>query len=245
MDKKEFTDIFNTLADLNGINNEESSIAESFFTLCSCLTAANKIHNLTAIKEEEGIILKHFIDSLMISELIDEGSSVIDIGCGPGFPSLPLAIYRKDLKILGVDSTSKKINYVSDTARSLGLDNISAISTRAEELGHNAEYRESFDVATARAVASLPVLCELCLPFVRTGGYFIAMKAQNAQEEIAASKNAISKCGGEYIKTVTKLLTPRSPDNESEKRSLIIIKKTKNTPDVYPRMYSKIIKKPL
>ena len=139
----------------------------------------------------------------------------------------------------------KKINYVNSTAADMDLSNISAVSARAEDMAHNNEFREHFDVATARAVASLPILCELCLPFVKVGGYFVAMKAQTANEELVASKNAIEKCGGEYVRSIDKLLCHRKDGSLPESRSLIIIKKVKKTPDNYPRIYSKITKKPL
>ncbi len=243
MEQINFLEIFGNLSELNGIDTVAEGAAHKLYGLSVCLAEANKIHNLTAIKDEKEVILKHFVDSLMISPFVPAGARVIDVGCGAGFPSLPLAIARPDVTVLGVDSTAKKINYVNETARTLGLDNLEAISTRAEELAHDKGYRESFDIATARAVASLPVLCELCLPFVKVGGFFVAMKAQNPEEEIAASLSAISKCGGELYKTVHKEL--RSDTGAIDKRCLIIIKKVKATPDAYPRSYSKIAKKPL
>ena len=245
MEKSEFYEVFSEIAMLNGLSMPSDFISESFRNLAELLSAANKIHNLTAIKEEEDVIVKHFVDSLLASECIPKGVKLIDVGCGAGFPSLPLAIYRPDLSILGVDSTSKKINYVNETAKSLGLSNISAISARAEELSHKEEYRETFDVATARAVASLPVLSELCLPFLKVGGLFVAMKAQSADEEIKLSRNAITKCGGELIDVVNKQLRHRRDDVPPENRNLIIIRKVKETPEIYPRIYSKITKKPL
>lgn len=243
MDYKEFESVFSSLAAINGIDLTSDAVAQKFFSLSGCLAEANKIHNLTAIKEEKDVILKHFIDSLMISGYIPQDSEVVDVGCGPGFPSLPLAVYRDDVSVVGIDSTAKKINYVNETAKTLGLSNIRAISARAEELAKSAEYREKFDVATARAVASLPVLCELCLPFVKEGGLFIAMKAQNPEQELSASLRAIDRCGGAYYKTIYKELADEN--GNSEKRSLIIIKKIGKTPENYPRIYSKIIKKPL
>lgn len=243
MDYNKFEELFSSLARINKINGCNDSMVKSFYALSDCLGEANRIHNLTAIKDDEGIILKHFIDSLMLSPYIPENATVVDVGCGAGFPSLPLAIHRKDTDITGIDSTAKKINYVNTTAKKLGLSNITAISARAEDLAGTPELRESFDVATARAVASLPVLCELCLPFVKVGGLFIAMKAQNAEQETAASLRAIDKCGGSYYKTVYRELTDES--GKSEKRCLIIIKKVEKTPDIYPRHYSKITKKPL
>ena len=244
MTKEQYIDIFCELFSLNGLETPDKNVLDSFYKLGELLGAANKIHNLTAIKEDEDVMLKHFIDSLLISNKIPKDSKVVDVGCGAGFPSLPLAIYRPDISLMGVDSTSKKINYVNNTAAELKLDNIKAISARAEDLAHK-EYRESFDVATARAVAALPVLTELCLPFVKVGGLFIAMKSQSAAEELAASRSAIEKCGGELVDVIELELTHRKENSEKEKRNLIIIKKIKKTPDNYPRIYSKITKKPL
>ena len=245
MNKEQYIDIFSELFALNGLGTPEKDLAERFFELGELLSAANKIHNLTAIKEDEDVILKHFIDSLLISAQIPRGAKTVDVGCGAGFPSLPLAIYRPDITLMGIDSTTKKINYVNNTARSLGLTNIEASSARAEDLSHKNEYREGFDVATARAVASLPVLSELCLPFVKLGGLFIAMKSLAAEEELLAARSAIEKCGGEVIDIIECDLKHRRENAENEKRSLIIIKKIKKTPDIYPRIYSKITKKPL
>lgn len=245
MTKEQYIDIFGELFTINGLGTPDATVSEIFFSLGELLSAANKIHNLTAIKEDEDVMLKHFIDSLLISSKIPEGSRAIDVGCGAGFPSLPLAIYRKDISLTSIDSTSKKINYVNNTAAALGLDNITAMSARAEDLAHKEEFRESFDVATARAVAALPVLTELCLPFVKVGGLFIAMKAQSAPEELAASRSAIEKCGGDVLDVIDLELKHRKENSENEKRSLIIIKKIKKTPDIYPRIYSKITKKPL
>ena len=245
MEKLEFYEAFSEISMLNGLNKPTDKLSENFRLLAELLSAAKKIHNLTAIKEDEDVIVKHFVDSLLVSECIPEGAKLIDVGCGAGFPSLPLAIYRPDLSILGVDSTSKKINYVNETQMTLGLTNLSATSARAEDIAHKVEYRENFDVATARAVAFLPVLCELCLPFVKVGGSFVAMKAQSADEEIKLSRNAILKCGGELVDVITKNLKHRRGGTEPETRNLIIIKKIKETPEIFPRLYSKITKKPL
>ena len=134
--------------------------AELFYRLAITLTETNKSLNLTAVTDADGVILKHFADSLIAVDELPEGARVIDVGCGGGFPTFPLAIVRPDLKITALDSTEKKINFVSRTAKELGLDNITPISDRDEALGRG-EMRESFDVATARAVAALPVLTEL------------------------------------------------------------------------------------
>lgn len=243
MDKKDFLEIYGNLSKINNIEEFDDVATDRLYGLVGCLSEANKTHNLTAIKDDKGVVLKHLVDSLMISPCVPKDSRVIDVGCGAGFPSLPLAIARPDVSVVGVDSTTKKINYVNETAKALGLENLEAFSARAEELAYDPVYRESFDIATARAVASLPVLCELCLPFLKVGGAFVAMKAKNPEDEISASLSAITKCGGELSETVYKELV--SDTGDVEKRCLIIIKKIKHTPEAYPRSYSKISKKPL
>ena len=217
--------------------------AEQLYALTNRMLEVNQHMNLTAIKEEKAVILRHYADSLMISEYIDVGARVIDVGCGAGFPSLPLAIFRPDLKITSLDGTAKRIRYVEETARMLGLSTVTAIAGRAEEYANQVEFRERFDVATARAVAALPVLCELCLPFVRPGGSMIAMKSQQANEELALSKRCVSLCGGANARIVEKNL--RETDELSECRSLILIEKQSSTPKNYPRHFSQISKKPL
>lgn len=217
--------------------------AEKLFELTSHMLEVNKSLNLTAIKEEKAIISKHYADSLLICHYFTDNSSVIDVGCGAGFPSLPLAIFREDLKITSIDSTAKRINYVNSTAKMLGLTNITAITARAEDLGNDREYREKFDYATARAVAALPILTELCLPFVKIGGEFIAMKSQKAADEVELSANAITKCGGVLKKVSETSLS--SPDQGSDNRTIVLILKQSKTPAEFPRHYSKISKKPL
>ena len=215
--------------------------AELFYRLAVILTETNKSLNLTAVTDADGIILKHFADSLIAVESFPSGAKVIDVGCGGGYPTFPLSIVRPDLKITALDSTEKKINFVRSTAKELGLDNIDAISDRAEALGRG-ELRESFDVATARAVAALPVLSELCIPFVKVGGAFVAMKALRADEELAdtLSQGLFDKLGCEkepYTESVTLL-----GGDEPLTRTVITVKKIKNTPPAYPRNYSQIAK---
>lgn len=211
--------------------------------LTDIMLEVNKSMNLTAITEETAVILKHYADSLTVAKHIPEGAKIIDVGCGAGFPSLPLAIFRPDVSITALDGTAKRIEYVKSTARKLGLDNLTAIAGRAEEYANKPEYREKFDIATARAVAALPVLSELCLPFVKIGGYFVAMKAAQGENEAASAANAIKLCGGSQP-TVSKLeLTANGIDFES--RIIVKSNKTSNTPTKYPRHYSQISKKPL
>lgn len=202
----------------------------------------NKSMNLTAITDESAIILKHYADSVSISKYIPKKSTVIDIGCGAGFPCLPLAIFRPDLNITALDGTAKRIEYVKATAKLLNLDNVTAIAGRAEEYASKPEYRESFDIVTARAVAALPVLSELCLPFVKVGGLFLAMKASQGEAEAEAAANAIKTCGG-CISSIDR--SELTDGIAFENRVIIKATKTTKTPPKYPRHYSQISKKPL
>lgn len=238
--KQKCLDIFALNPCLPTPNNEQiAKLAE----LTDIMLEVNKSMNLTAITEESAVILKHYADSLTMLGEIPEGAKVIDVGCGAGFPSLPLAIFRPDISITALDGTAKRIEYVKNTAKKLGLDNLTAIAGRAEEYGNKREYRERFDIATARAVAALPVLAELCLPFIKVGGAFVAMKAAKGEDEAALAENAIKLCGGSQT-LVTKLeLTANDLDFES--RIIVKSKKIAVTPSKYPRHYSQISKKPL
>ena len=223
-----------------GIINEEK--AEILEKLSSHMLEVNEHLNLTAIKDEDGVILKHLVDSSACVPYIRENARLCDIGCGGGFPSLVIAILRGDVSVLGVDSVAKKVKYVESTAELLGLDNVSVSSRRAEELGRDKDYRESFDVVTARAVARLNVLCELCLPLLKIGGVFISMKSQAAPEELSEARAAIEKLGGAVDTVSDYTLTD---GGEILDRTIIIITKVKNTPNTYPRNNSQIAKKPL
>ena len=228
---------------LNSLPLPTDEQAEKLEKLTQIMLAVNKSMNLTAITEENAIILKHYADSLTISKYVPKGSKMIDVGCGAGFPTLPLAIFRPDIEIYALDGTAKRIEYVKNTANELGLSNVNAIAGRAEDFAAKPEFREKFDIATARAVAALPILAELCLPFVKVGGTFASMKAAQGKAEFESAKNAISTCGGTPICIDCFKLTP---DNETfEERVIITVSKSKQTPAKYPRHYSQISKKPL
>ncbi|MBQ8162764.1 MAG: 16S rRNA (guanine(527)-N(7))-methyltransferase RsmG [Clostridia bacterium] len=216
--------------------------AEVFEALCSHMLEVNEHLNLTAIKDTDGVILKHFVDSVAIVPYIESGARVCDIGCGGGFPTLPIAILRRDVSILGVDSVTKKVNYVKDTASLLGLSNVAVSNSRAEELGQAPDYRESFDLVCARALGKLSLLCELCLPLLKVGGSFIAMKSLTTGEELENAKNAISVLGARLDRIVEYTL---KNDTEELTRTMVIIKKVSKTPKQYPRNNSQISKKPL
>ncbi len=231
----------------------------SFDNLAEILVEENKKVNVTSIVDPVGIATKHFADSLSILQLPEmkkEGIKMADIGCGGGFPGLPIKIARPDIDITMVDSTEKKIRYVKATAEKLGLEKVTTVAARAEDVaGKNGSLRERFDVVTARAMARLNVLVELCMPFVKVGGTFISMKAATAEEELLEAKAGIVKLGGR-IKRVDEIKfdidTERFPEDKealldfvSAKRYMIVIEKVKSTPPVYPRLYSAITKKPL
>lgn len=223
---------------------------EQMFFLSQRLVEVNKVMNLTAITDEDGIILRHLVDSLLISSYFEPNSRVIDVGCGAGFPSLPLAILRPDLKITALDSTEKRIRYVDETAKLLGLENVVAITARAEELAQNPEYREKFDYATARAVASLPVLCELTIPFIKLGGSLVAMKAKGAYEEFESSRSAIRQlCGANSLVSArlneTVLRGTVNEETIDENRTIITLNKLSDTPKTFPRRFAQIKKSPL
>ena len=213
---------------------------EMFDAYAELLVEANKQFNLTAIKTPDEIITKHFVDSLTIFTAADfpkEGSRVIDIGTGAGFPGVPMLIYDNSLEITMLDSTGKKLDFVRSALERLGL-HADVIHARAEELGRG-ELRETFDFAVSRAVASLNVLCEFCLPFVKQGGKFIALKGSKADDELAVSRTAIKTLGGKFIRCKELLLA------DEQTRNLVIIEKSEPTPPKYPRPSAQISKKPL
>ena len=215
---------------------------EKLDMLGNCLVEKNKVMNLTALTDEKSIALLHFWDSLTLlkTKLFDGKKSVIDIGCGGGFPSLPLAIACRDLSVTSNDSTSKKLSFVRETAEKCGLSNIKILQGRAEELSRDRNYRQQFDIAVSRGVARLNILCEWCMPFVKKGGYFVAMKGEKGQEEADEAKNAIQKLGGELVD----IMNFKVPEFDYL-HTLVIIRKKSDTSDIYPRRNSAISKKPL
>lgn len=197
----------------------------------------NKVMNLTAITDEEDIISKHFLDSIIINKYI-EGNRGIDIGSGAGFPGIPLKIVEDKYSLLLVDSVNKKVNFMNDSIGKIGLNNIEAIHARAEELGQDKKYRESFDFAMSRAVANMATLVEYLIPLVKVGGNIYCLKGPNINEELEDAKKAISVLGGK----IKKILTYNIENNE---RSLVIISKEKKTEQTYPRKMGKPLKEPI
>jgi len=178
-----------------GIVLEEEQI-EQFYQYEKLLLIWNEKINLTAITEPEEVILKHFVDSLTISKYIEKGAKLIDMGTGAGFPGIPLKILRDDIEITLADSLNKRINFLNEVIKELNLKNIQTVHTRAEEFGKNKKYRESFDIATSRAVANLSTLSEYLIPLVKPNGKVICMKGSEVKEEVEMAKKAIEILGG-------------------------------------------------
>ncbi len=198
----------------------------------------NEKFNLTAIKEDNEIVLKHFVDSVKYFNIYDVDKKIIDVGSGAGFPSIPIKIIREDLDITMVESTLKKCNFLKECIKELDLKGIRVVNARCEDLAKEESYREKFDYGTARAVARLNTLCEYVLPFVKINGKFVSYKGKDAKEELEEAKNAINVLGGEYLKTLTFNL-------QDAERNIIIINKVKNTDKKYPRGKGKERSKPL
>lgn len=204
------------------------------------LVEVNKYMNLTAITEKNEVYNKHFLDSLEIVRAIDASGkfTLCDVGSGAGFPSIPLAIVSDNVEVTIIDALNKRITFLNSLVKKLQLENVIALHKRAEDFAK--EKREAFDVVTARAVARLNVLAELCLPLVKIGGLFIAMKGQSGSEELNEAQSALKTLGGEVIKTIEFDLP-----NDAGKREIIVVKKVKKTPQKYPRIFVKIKEKPL
>lgn len=241
---EEFSNILEKIFHKNGIDYLLSdSFVNTLYDFTNILLVENEKTNLTAIKNTCDVIVKHYADSLLTATLFENGKSVIDIGCGAGFPTIPLAIARQDLKITALDSTGKKIDFVNFACKKLGLSNVTGVCARAEEYVNNNSLRESYDYATARAVSRLNVLAELAIPFVKIGGEFISLKAKDWQTEILEAESGIATLGGKI--TEVKQIELFGEIESVGERTVIKIAKTAQTPASYPRAYAKITKKPL
>ena len=196
--------------------------------------------NLTAIADPHEIVLKHFVDSLSLVPHIQDANTLIDIGTGAGFPGLPLKIALPNLRVTLVDSLNKRVNFLNTVIAELGLIGISATHARAEELARQAAHRQSYDIAVSHAVATMPVLAEYCLPFVRLGGHFIAMKGPNIDDELSSSTNALHSLGAKHHHT-TLVNIPTTDISHN----LVIISKLFDTPPHFPRKAAQIAKKPI
>ncbi len=222
------------------------TLYERLDTYARLLVEWNEKMNLTAITDPVGIAVKHFADSLTAAPLLPTGGfSLIDVGTGAGFPGVPLALVREDCRLTLLDSLNKRLVFLQAVCEALGLP-VTLVHARAEEGGRQPHLREAFDVATARAVAALPTLCEYCLPFVKVGGVFLALKGPDGDREQEAAGKAVATLGGKFVDART-LTLPATPEAgiEPMTRRLVQIRKITPTPSTYPRQSAKIAKQPL
>lgn len=239
MEIREFSNKIKDIAkNINLELNDEK--VKKFYNYMELLLQWNEKVNLTAITEPNDIILKHFIDSLTIERYIDKNVNIIDIGTGAGFPGIPISIARTDINITLMDSLNKRIKFLDEVIKENKLNNAKTIHARAEELARDKDYREKFDIATSRAVASLNVLLEYMLPFVKVGGYCICMKGSNIEDEILNSKRALNALNG-VIEKIEEFELP----NSDMSRNIIIVKKVEKTLSKYPRKAGTPTKDPL
>lgn len=221
-----------------GIAVDETA-AEKLDIYARLLVEWNEKMNLTAITDPEGIVLKHFVDSLTALPLLPKTPfSLIDVGTGAGFPGLPLAILRGDMQLTLLDSLNKRLIFLEEVCRAVGVSAM-RIHARAEEGGRRPDLRDKFDVATARAVAGLPVLCELCLPFVKVGGRFLALKGPDAPREKEEAARAVKTLGGRFGEGVAVTLPNPAAEGGTSERHILVVEKTVATPKKFPRPNAK------
>ena len=227
------------LSELNiVISDDQLDMFDHYYDL---LVFWNKKFNLTSITDKEDVFIKHFADSITFLKYIDPaGRCLLDVGTGAGFPGVPLKIMSGSCNVVLLDSLGKRICFLNELIRELGLSDIIAVHSRAEDLARDFSYREQFDIVTSRAVANLSTLSEYCLPFVKCGGIFVSYKGDDIDEEIISSSNSINILGG-CINCVKKFSIPYTDYG----RSLIIVDKIENTADIYPRKAGVPSKKPL
>ena len=227
------TELLNSYLAQIGVSLDGDKIAK-LLNYCDMVLETNKQFNLTSITDINEFLIKHIADSLVGVSEIPTGARLLDIGAGAGFPSMPIAIAREDVSVTALDSTAKKMRFVEESAKSIGLDNLKTISGRAEE--QTALFCK-FDVITARAVSALPILLELSMPLLKVGGRFLAYKTD--ESEIATADNALKTLGAKHIRTKFATL----PNGDS--RAILVFEKVSKTPSQYPRKYGAIKKKPL
>ena len=239
MDYNQFSDKLISIGKQISVDiNEEQT--NKFYNYMELLLEWNEKMNLTAITEPDEVILKHFIDSITVEKYINKEAKIIDVGTGAGFPGIPLSIIRNDLNITLMDSLNKRIKFLDEVVEKNNLINVDTVHSRAEELARNSDYREKFDIATSRAVASLNVLLEYMVPFVKVGGYCICMKGSNVDEELNNAKKALDVLNCK-VEKVERFNLPGSDYG----RNIIIIKKIGETSKKYPRKPGTPAKEPL
>ncbi len=233
----DFSEAFGLIFGKNGLK-EFVAFADKFEFLYDKLTEVNRSLNLTSITERDEVIVKHFADCVRVARYIPINAEAVDVGCGGGFPCLPLAIVRPDIKILAVDSVAKKLAFVDGVSRDLGLS-VGVAAARAEELGREETLRQHFDVCVSRAVARLDILSELCVPLVRVGGLFVSMKGSEGLAELEEAENGLKTLGARTA------IRDGFTLSDGGDRYIFCFEKVADTPDMYPRKYSKIKKEPL
>lgn len=236
-----FSDEMKKAAEAYGLQLSETQL-QQFTRYYELLIEWNEKMNLTAITEEHEVAVKHMVDSLTVYDetLFHDGVSVIDVGTGAGFPGLPLKIFCPEIQLTLMDSLNKRVKFLQTVVNELGLEGVECVHARAEEGARNKKYREQFDIAVSRAVARLPILCEYCLPFVKKGGHFLALKGRAFAEEVEEASKAIKVMGGSR----TEMREVHLPGLE-DKRAIIIVTKTMPTPKAYPRKAGTPAKNPL
>lgn len=236
-----YYDILNSACNDVGIGFDESKY-NSFIKYKSMIQEWNKKINLTAITEDEDIIKKHFIDCIKIYKFdkFKELNKIIDVGTGAGFPGIPISILEQEKEVVLLDSLNKRIKFLDEVSKELDLKNIKSLHGRAEDYAQKEDYREKFDGVVSRAVANISVLSEFCLPYIKVGGYFVAMKGPNVTEEINEGEKAIEILGGK----LQEIIQVKVEESDLE-HNLVVIKKIKDTPNKYPRKAGMVTKKPL
>lgn len=237
----EFYEILNRACSNEGLRFDENKY-NKFILYKDMIKEWNEKINITAITEDSDIIKKHFIDSIKMLKFspLAQAKSIIDIGTGGGFPGIPIKIMDEEKEVVLLDSLNKRIKFLDEVIKSMRLSNISTVHGRAEDFAKESKYREKFDVAVSRAVANMATLSELCIPYVKVNGYFVAMKGPSVEEEITGAKNAINILGGR----IEDIIEVNIEDSDL-KHNLVIIKKIKSTPKIYPRQAGTANKTPL
>lgn len=236
-----YFELMKTAAEDAGMSLNEVQY-ERFIKYMRLVQEWNTKINLTAITEDDEFIQKHFIDCIKAfkCEELKKAKTLIDVGTGAGFPGLPIAIMKEDLKVTLLDSLNKRVTFLNLVVRELGLKNVVTIHSRAEDGARDKNLREVFDIATSRAVANMTVLSEFCMPYVKVNGHFLALKGPAIEDELKDSKNAIGTLGGKLVE-----VKEVSVENTDLRHNLVLVKKVKETPSTYPRKAGMVTKKPL
>ena len=223
-------------------NNVSDLCAQKFQKYFDLLIEWNDKINLTAITDEEDVAYKHFLDCINVFKcnVIKDNAKVIDVGTGAGFPGIPMKIQNESLSVTLLDSLNKRVNFLNDVKNKLSLNNVTTVHGRAEDYGNDKKYREQYDICVSRAVANLTTLSELCLPFVKVGGHFIAMKGPKADEEIEQAQKAIKLLGGKFERVIEYDIL-----GTDLKHNMVLVKKISATSTKYPRKAPKPTKEPL